>query len=99
MTVSISEGGQRPGLTLSLQPAGCAAQGAGMLWQDQVYRPLGLGPESAGGAVHAQVSYRLRLPKRLLVAAGPEALDYGLAGRHRHLVPVTACGNPKGPAE
>ena len=61
VTVSIGEGAQRPGLTLSLQTRWGAARGAGMLWQDQVYRPLALGPESAGGAVHAQVSYRLRL--------------------------------------
>ena len=39
-----------------------------MLWQDQVYRPFGLGPEMDNGAVDALVSYGLRLPKRLLVA-------------------------------
>ena len=66
-----------------------------MLWQDQIYLPLPLGPESAGGAVHAQVSYRLRL----LVAAGPEALNHGLAGRHQ--LPCSGDGvrEPKGPAE
>lgn len=63
VTVSVGEGARQPGLTLSLAPRWGAAQGADMLWQDQVYRPLGMGPETDDGAVDG-----LRLPKRLLVA-------------------------------
>ena len=68
VTVSVGEGARQPGLTLSLAPRWGAAQGADMLWQDQVYRPLGMGPETDDGAVDGRVSYGLRLPKRLLVA-------------------------------
>ena len=49
-----------------------------MLWQDQAYRPFGLGPEMDNGAVDARVSYGLRLPKRLLVAPfGTYGSGYG----------------------
>lgn len=78
VTVSVGEEAQRPGLTLSLAPRWGAAQGADMLWQDQVYRPFGLGPEMDNGAVDPRVSYGLRLPKRLLVAPfGTYGSGYG----------------------
>ena len=35
-----------------------------MLWQDQVYRPFGLGPEMDDGAVRCGVNYGLRLPNQ-----------------------------------
>ena len=67
VTVSVGEGTQRPGLTLSLAPRWGAARGADMLWQEQLYRPFG-SPAGADRSVDARVSYGWRLPRRLLVA-------------------------------
>lgn len=67
-TVSVGEGAERPGLTLSVTPRWGAAHGSDLLWQEQLHRPFG--PREGGDdrAVDARVSYGWRLPARMLVA-------------------------------
>ena len=68
VSVSVGEGAERPGLTLSVAPRGGAARGADMLWQEQLHRPWGMSAGSDERSVDARVSYGWRLPRRLLVA-------------------------------
>ena len=68
VTVSVGEGAERPGLTLSVAPRWGAARGADMLWQEQLHRPWGMTTGSDKGSMDARASYGWRLPRRLLVA-------------------------------
>ncbi len=68
VTLSVGEGAERPGLTLSLAPRWGAAQGADLLWQEQLHRPFGTASRLEDRSVDARVSYGWRLPRRLLVA-------------------------------
>ena len=68
VTLSVGEGTERPGLTLWLAPRWGAAQGADMLWQEQLQRPFGGTSGADARTVDARVSYGWRLPWRLLVS-------------------------------
>ena len=69
VTLSVGDGTQRPGLTLWLAPRWGAAQGADLLWQEQLHRPFGTAAGRGGDrSVDARVGYGWRLPRRLLVS-------------------------------
>ena len=70
LTLSVGEGAQQPGLTLSLQPQwGAPAMGSQMLWQDQLYRREVGGNEQTGG-FDARVDYGLEVGRGLLSPFG-----------------------------
>lgn len=67
VTVSVGEGPQRPGLTVSLAPRWGEAQGSDLLWQEHLSRPFATGAEAEDRSLDARVSYGWRLRPRLLV--------------------------------
>ena len=70
LTLSVGEGAQQPGLTLSLQPQwGAPAMGSQMLWQDQLYRREVGGNEQTGG-FDTRVDYGLQVGRGLLSPFG-----------------------------
>ncbi len=81
VTVSVGEGAERPGLTLSLSPRWGEARGSDLLWQERLSRPFATSARVEDGSLDARVSYGWRLRRRLLVT--PFA-GYGSAlGRRR----------------
>ena len=98
LTVSVGEGAQRPGLTLSLAPRwGAQATARDALWQEEVY---GMGHRAGRDerAIDARVGYGFRWP------SGGLLTPFGLYGRSQYGrrlqagVVVAAVGKARGPS-
>ncbi len=95
VTVSIGEDAQQPGLTLSLPTRWGAAQGASMLWQDQVYLPSGWGRRRPAAPCARRSATGCGCRSGCWWRLDPERSDTDWQAGINSLVPVTACGNPK----
>ena len=95
VTVSIGEDARQPGLTLSLPTRWGAAQGASMLWQDQVHPPSSWGRHRPAAPCARRSATGCDCRSGCWWRLDPERSDTDWQAGIDYLVPVTACGNPK----